>query len=338
MIAIIIVGYNSRRYLRDCFISIKKSTLRDYKIIFVDNNSLDNSIEFVKKNYPGVIVIKNKENYGFAKANNIGIQKALELGAEYVFLLNPDTTIDKDCLVVLQKQADQKTILQPLILLHKGKKTNLVNTAGGVLHYLGFSYCGHYKEQADKFIQKKEIALASGAGMFIPAKILAKIGFFDENFFMYHEDVDLCWRARVAGYQIKLIPKARVWHQYSFIRNKMKIFYTERNRFIFLFKNLEPKTLLLILPALAINEFLVCLYALINFWFITKLRCYASILSSMSEIIKNRRQINKIRKMRDFQLKNFLKPELHFDEVKITPPRLYNRILGGYWRIISHLV
>ena len=276
-------------------------------------------------------MIENKENYGFAKGNNIGIQKAFELGAKYIFLLNPDTIIDKDCLRVLRENADKKTILQPLILLYDKKKTGLVNTAGNSLHFLGFSYCGDYKKKAAEFDKKKEIPLASGAGMFIPVGIFKKIGFFDEKFFLYHEDVDFSWRARMFGYNIKLIPEAKVWHKYEFSKNKNKFFYFERNRLLFLIKNFQIKTLILISPLFLIHEFIGYLYALRNGWFFHRLKAFLSFLILLPDAFKKRYYIQRKRKIPDRLLKQYLIAEIDFPEIKIPSQKLYNNLLKGFW-------
>ena len=259
MISIIIVGYNSLKYLDDCLSSLFESSYKNFEVIFVDNNSKDSSMSFIKKAFSTVEIIESKKNLGFAGGNNLGIKKALKNKSEYIFLLNPDTIIDKDCLEKLINKADDRTILQPLILLHENsKKTNLINTTGGYLNFLGFSYCSDYRLDK-KMAKEKDIAIASGAAVFIPAEILRKIGLFDESFFMYHEDVDLFWRARLFGHNIKLLPNALVWHKYSFSKNNKKIFYVERNRLLFLYKNFELKYWILILPIFIFNEIIVVL-------------------------------------------------------------------------------
>ena len=340
MIAIIILGYNNKHYLRDCFKNIQSSTYKKYQIVFVDNNSTDGSIEYTRKYYPDIIVIKNANNYGFAKGNNIGIKYALnKLKAKYVFILNPDTILDKNCLQWLIKKADGQTILQPLILLHQnGKKTNLINTSGSVLHYLGFSYCGDYKKPTSiyKSVKEKEITGASGAAIFVPEKIFRKIGLFDEIFFLYHEDIDLSWRARLAGYSIKLIPAAKIWHKYSFSRNKKKLYFVERNRLMFLIKNFQLKALLLIVPALIISEILLLLYSFLTGWGVLKLKSYWQILINFGKILSSRKSTD--RKLDDHLLKKYICPEIEFSEVKIAGLNFYNYISKVYWNIINKLM
>jgi len=337
MISIVIVGYNSKADLKDCLPSVFASSYKNFKIIFVDNGSQDKSLEFVKKNFPKVITIRNV-NSGYAGGNNIGIKKALELKSDHVFLLNPDTIIDDNCLYELMKKADKNTILQPLVLLNtNGKNTDLINTTGGYLNFLGFSYCSDYKENKSKALEK-DIATASGVAVLIPINILKKIGLFDESFFMYLEDVDLFWRARLFGFNIRLVPNSLVWHKYSFSKNRDKMFYANRNRLLFLYKNFSAKYLILTLPMAIINEILLVLYSLINCWFWQKIKVYFSVLTLLkSSSVQRKINLPHIKKQ-ERKLKRFIGPEISFSEVENPLFAPYNLILNAWWSIIKRLV
>lgn len=335
MIAILIVGYKSKNDLSECLGSIYGSSYKKFRVFFLDNFP-DGSVEYIKTNYPKVEIVANEKNLGYAGGNNKLIKKAIEQKAEYIFVLNPDTIIDPECLKMLASKANNSTILQPLLLIHNGKKkTNLINSAGNILNFLGFSYCGDYKINRKEIVNDKNIALASGAAIFIPSKIIKKIGSYDESFFMYHEDVDLNWRARIFGYNIKLIKDAVVWHKYSFSRNKNKMFYAERNRLLFLYKNFSLKYLLLILPAFIINEILVTVYAIFAGWGMQKLKATFTAIKMMPSEKKQRKlQLAKI-KQRQSEMKKLLSSKIAFSELSnsfIFWP--YNVTIGFYWKLI----
>lgn len=335
MISIIIVGYNSKKYLDDCLSSIFNSNYKNSRVIFVDNNSTDDSIKFIKNKFRKVIIVKSKENLGFAGGNNLGIKKAIEMKTDYIFLVNPDTITERECFEILIKNANTKTILQPLILLYKnGHKTKIVNTTGGILNFLGFSYCSDYKKDAKEIIDKN-IPLASGAGVFIPSEVFRKIGFFDENFFMYHEDVDLFWRARMSGFEIELISSAIIWHKYSFSRNINKMFYFERNRLLFLYKNFSVKYLGLIFPMFIINEFLMLLYSLFSGWFWLKLNSYVSIFKLLKKESNQRKEIIANKIISDKLLKRFIVSDISFSEIRSIFFAPYNFLLKIYWKLIN---
>jgi hypothetical protein len=337
MISVVIVGYNSKNDLKTCLSSVYKSTYKQFRVIFVDNSSSDGSVEFVRTKYPKVDIISNK-NSGFAGGGNIGIKRAIKLKTDYIFLLNPDVTIEPDCFKKLIARIDQKTILQPLILLNiKGKNTHLVNTTGDYLNFLGFCYCNDYRADQTA-IKEKDIVIASGAAALIPIGILETIGLLDKNFFMYHEDADLFYRAHLYGFNIKLMPNALAWHQYSFSRNKGKMFYADRNRLLFLYKNFSSKYLILILPMMIINEVLMIVYSLFSGWFLKKIQVYFSVLSLLkSSSIQRRKNLPYIKK-REREIKRFIGAEISFSEIKSPLFTPYNLILKIYWALIKPLI
>jgi len=337
MVSIIIVGYNSEKYLKECLESVFASSYNKFEVIFVDNNSQDNSKEYIEKNFPRVNLINSKDNLGFAGGNNIGIKKAISDKSDYIFLLNPDTIIDQNCLGKLVEKADGETILQPLILLHDGKqKTDLINSAGNILNFLGFSYCGSYKKKRSEIISDKDIPVASGAAMFIPVKIIKKIGAFDESFFMYHEDVDLSWRAMIAGHNIRLTRDSLIWHKYSFSRNKNKMFYTERNRILFIIKNFSLRHLLLTAPMQLIITLALLLYfasdGIILSWF----RIQFAVIKSLPALLQEKRKIIKTIPPQD--LRRFLSGSLNFSELNSRPFRVLDKASTIYWKLIISLL
>jgi len=334
-VGIIIVGYNSKQYLPECFDSIYASTFPHFTLFFVDNHSSDQSVEFVQNHYPKAMVIRNIANLGFAEANNRGIKQALSQGADYVFLLNPDTVLDKKCLELLIDQANPKTILQPLVLLHDGAKTDLVNTTGNHLNFLGISYVGDYRKNRSS-ITKTDIVSASGAAMLVPKEICQKIGLLEESFFMYVEDMDWCWRARIAGFQIVLAPHAYVWHKYRFLVNPKKFQWVERNRLLFLLRNFQGRTLLLITPAVLLNELLTILYAAKNGWLVSKLNSYRLVIGQLPQVMKARGRLRRVKTDRD--LKYLISSDLGFEEIKIPLLGPYNHFLRFYWALIYPLI
>ncbi len=334
MIAIIVIGTNNLSFLPDCFRSISRSDYRNYTIIYVDNGSTDGSVEYVKNNFPDTMIIENKANLGFPEANNVGIRKAIKLGARYVMILNPDTLVDSRCLSSLMAKANDKTILQPLILLHDGHKTNLVNTGGNILHILGFSYCGDYRLDA-RLIKEKSIALSSGAAALIPMAIIKKVGLFDDTFFLYHEDVDLFWRSRMYGFDIVLEPKALIWHKYSYSRNLNKMYYVERNRLAFITKNFQLRTILLLLPLGFMTELAMLVYSLKEGWFSKKAASYFGYIKMVPILLRKREKIQKNRKKSDRELlTNYGSSVLNFSEVTIPAARYLNNLIDAYWHFI----
>jgi len=240
-IAVIIVSYNGQKYFSDLFASLREQTLPAEKIVIVDNNSQDDSVAYIQKNFSEATLIASKENLGFAGGNNLGIKKAFEGNPDYIFMLNQDTVCDSRCLEILAKKAqteDNFFAAQPLIMCWP-PEDNLIQTSGNRLHFLGFGYSGNYKEKAvSRLIRKidQSPAYLSGAALFIRSSVLKKIGLLDEDLFLYHEDTDLCWRAKLQGYSLKVFSEAVVYHKYTEAISRNRWFWSERNRLLFLLK------------------------------------------------------------------------------------------------------
>lgn len=247
-VSIIIVTFNSEKYILNCIESIFKNTTDiNYEIIVVDNKSEDNTIQILKNNYPEIIIIENKFNYGFAKANNIGIK---ESNSKYVFLLNPDTILINDVISILytfmeeEKNIDVSccgsTIFNEDKTLQEsfGKFPSLKQ----ILFELGLKsiFSNFYNEKLStgfknyKF-ELREVEHIIGAGMFIRKDIFNKIGYFDEDFFLYYEETELCYRMKKNNLKLFYIPEAKLLHykgkSESPSINKLKII--EESKYLF---------------------------------------------------------------------------------------------------------
>lgn len=333
--AIIIVNWNGKEYLKSCLDSIKNQTHQDFHIFLVDNNSTDSSLETAKR-YKNLTIIKNKENYGFAKGNNIGICEALKNGYKYVVLVNLDTVAEKNWLknLVLTANEDSVGAVQSKILIYG---SNLINSLGNDLHYLGFSYCGEYKKP-DHPLEKRDITLGSGASLLLKADVLKKIGLMDENFFMYLEDADLSFRIWEAGWRVVVEPKSVIYHKYHFSRNKKKFYFSERNRLYFVAKNYGLKTIILLSPAFIAIELCMLVYSLFGGWIHYKIKSYFDFAINFRYILRERKKILSIKTKKDAELKHLMKSDLHFEEVKIPLENILNRLLRIYWFIFSRFI
>ncbi|MGC9048992.1 MAG: glycosyltransferase family 2 protein [Patescibacteria group bacterium] len=360
-IAVIIPVYNGRDYLPDCLNSLKEQTLSPAQIIVVDNASIDGSQELLAKfkiQNSKLKIIRNNANFGFAKACNQGIEEAIKNGADYVFLLNQDTVCERDCLEKLlsamensssnsrefgnEKLEQKKQIfaIQPLILLWNNK--NLVQTSGCRIHFLGFGYSGDYKKNPESLIlnlKSKEIPYSSGAAMFINVKILEEVGFFDEDFFLYHEDLDLCLRARFLNYQIVLAPQTIVYHKYIERILRHRWYWSERNRQLTLLKFYKWPTLILIFPCWLLMECGVLFYSLMTGWLDLKIKSYFSVLIQLPKTLIKRRRIQKNRKISDRQMSKFLEAKFNFAGVEHPFIKfIANPIFSNYWKILKRII
>lgn len=258
LVSIIIVNWNGLKYLKNCFESVINSNYKNYEIVFVDNGSTDGSIEFVMNNYPQTIIIENKENLGFAEANNQGINAS---SGDYILFLNNDTIVTETFLIelvnILKDNINIGACQSKMLLMGQ---PNILDATGSFLTPTGFlQHEGIYEVDTGQYNQTREIFSAKGACMIVRRSVLDKVGVFDKDFFAYFEETDLCWRIWLAGYKIIFVPDSLIYHKMGGTSTKMNIpfieFHSFKNRISSLLKNLSAVNLIKIMP---IHIFLCC--------------------------------------------------------------------------------
>jgi GT2 family glycosyltransferase len=203
---------------------------------------------------------------------------------------------------------------------------------------LGFGYSGDYKKKVKPKVIKKikqEPAYLSGAALFIKRVALEKTGLLDEDFFLYHEDTDLCWRAKFLGYTLKVFPEAVIYHKYTEAISRNRWFWSERNRPLVLLKFFKAPTLFLILPCFCLMELGIIFYSLLDGWFFTKIKSFLASLTQISKTLKKRREIQKTRRISDRELIKGISAK--FDFAGFEHPLIkyiVNPIFGFYWKIV----
>ncbi len=217
-IAIVILNYNTRQHLAQFLPSVLKNTPDGVRIIVADNGSPDDSVDFLKKNYPRVEVLVLEKNYGFAEGYNRALKN---VDAEFYFILNSDVELAENWLEPLleaMKNDPNLAVVQPKILSHHEKNSfEYAGAAGGWMDILGYPFCRgriffHCESDAGQYDSEQEIFWATGAAFFIRAKLYRDFGGFDGDYFAHNEEIDLCWRLKRAGFSIKCIPKSKVFH------------------------------------------------------------------------------------------------------------------------------
>lgn len=219
--------------------SLKSQAFNDFEVILVDNFSTDDSIEYVGKRYPHFVrVIRNPENYGFAKANNIGIKAAK---GKYIVVLNNDTKVAPqwlEKLVAAAEKDEQVGMCASKILSMQNPR--IIDSTGLCIYPDGTSRQRGWQEKDEgQFDDKTDVLLPSGCASLYRRAMLEQIGYFDERYFAFCEDTDLGLRARLAGWECVFVPSAVVYHHYSGSWGKQplkKIFLIERNRLLLVFK------------------------------------------------------------------------------------------------------
>lgn len=244
-ISVVILNYKLKELTLKCLKSVQSSDYPNLNIIVVDNNSGDGLQEKIV-NDKEITFIQTGDNLGYSGGNNIGIKKALELGADYIFILNPDAIVKKDTISILQKTAldSNSDILGPKVYFEDEKTIWYAGSQFDLANVLG-NHRGVDEIDSGQYDQIEETDGVTGAAMFVKADVFKKIGSFDERYFLYYEDADFCYRAKQAGLKITYVPQAVVIHknaQSTGLGTPLQDYYITRNRMLFASKFLSFRT------------------------------------------------------------------------------------------------
>jgi len=216
--AIVILNFNGREHLETFLPSVVDNTSHTAKIVVADNASTDDSVIFLKSQFPQISVIELEENYGFAGGYNRALQK---VDAQYYVLLNSDVEVPKGWLEPLIERMDKReeiTACQPKIISYSDKDCfEYAGASGGFIDKNGFPFCrgrifDHIEKDIGQHDDEREVFWASGACLAIRAEAFHQIDGFDETLFAHMEEIDLCWRLKNQGHSVFCFPDSEVFH------------------------------------------------------------------------------------------------------------------------------
>lgn len=298
-VSVVIVNYNSGDYLVDCVRSVMDSAYPSKELIVVDNASGDGSVDKMLAVFPGIKVIRNRVNLGYAGAGNIGIASAK---GEFLVIMNPDTLVESGWLESLISAASRypnAVFFQPKILLMSDRK--VLNSAGNMIHLAGFGVCrGLGTLDRNKFLEE-EVCYASGACTLIRREALHSIGPMEELFLAYGEDKDWGWRAMMMGWQSIFVPSSTILHGWSATLGETpsKFYLLEFERLLSIWKNYSKRTIVLFIPILLLVESWVLLHAAVRGWLPEKVRSYVDVFRVRKLIQERRRDVQERRIVSD---------------------------------------
>ena len=212
----IVLNWNGKEDTLECLHSLQRSTYSNLTTIVVDNGSTDGSVPAIRKVFPDLVVIENRDNSGFTGGNNIGIQHALENGAEYVWLLNNDTIIESDTLAKLVAKAESSPdfgLLSPVIHLYEDPDS--IQFYLGYVDWETYNIINFSQEEHDRHAGRSKDYTLWGTALLIKRHVLEKLGGLDDRFFAYHEDAEYCMRASREGFGITVDPTSKIFHKNS---------------------------------------------------------------------------------------------------------------------------
>lgn len=243
--AVVILNWNGSFYL-ERFLPYHVKYDGNASIVVADNNSADDSVAFVRREYPGVHVIENEHNYGFARGYNEALGK---IDARYFIIINSDVEVTEgwiEPLVSFMDKNPEAGACQPKILdFNRRGHFEYAGASGGYIDKFGFPFCrgrifDHTEPDLHQYDDVREIFWATGACMVVRADVFRKAGGFDSDFFAHMEEIDLCWRIRRLGYTIFAVPSSSVYHIGGGTLHKSnprKTYLNFRNNLAMLIKN-----------------------------------------------------------------------------------------------------
>ena len=235
------------------------------------------------------------ENLGYTGACNV---LAAQAQGEWLFFLNPDARADPTCLAMLLGAIDSASgVAGAQVLLPDSR----INAGDNPLHITGIAWSGRFGEPRE-YGPPREVASVSGAALLARAEAFREAGGMCERLFMYEDDVDLCWRLRLAGWKVMFCPDAVVWHEYEFDKGTMKWYWLERNRLWTVFSNYSAITLVLLAPLLLGTELMVLAQAIRGRWAHILLHAWGSAMLSLPDLIRWRRSVQHGRRVGDREI------------------------------------
>lgn len=248
-VSIAILNWNGRHFLQQFLPSVMASSWANREIVVIDNASTDDSVQYLRENFPSVKIVQNAANFGYTKGYNEGLK---HLTADYFVLLNSDVEVVPgwiEPVIELMESDRQIAVCQPKLLQFANRSTfEYAGAAGGWLDYLGYPFAkGRLFDVCEKdegqYDRAEPVFWASGAAMFVKSSVYNELGGLDEYFFAHQEEIDFCWRAQLAGYKVYVCPASVVYHVGGGTLpkgNARKVYLNFRNNLVMMAKNMRP--------------------------------------------------------------------------------------------------
>jgi GT2 family glycosyltransferase len=332
--SVVIVAYNSGPALVRCLQSLREEG-DEHELIVVNNGERTPEIDEAAA-MAGVRLVEPAANLGYAGGSSLGASHATH---ETLLFLNPDTTVAPGSVSALVEVLDDGSVAIAMGRLREMKRPDRLNSAGCVIHITGLAWSDRYDEPADSIDGRQEITYANGSVLAIRTALFHELGGFTPEFFLYHEDLELGWRARMRGYRIVLEPAADVFHEYDYARNVRKNYFMERNRLIFVGTAYSIRLLVVLAPVLLAAETGLVLLAWRQGWLRDKLRGWKWCAGNVRWMLRHRRSLQAGRTVPDRELAVHLTPVINPKMIPV--PRVVaagNRAVAAYWSLARRLL
>ena len=332
VVAVVVVAYGGTPLLSRCVEAILASERVTVEVYVIDNGSTDGTVASLIPS-PYLRVITPGTNLGFAGGCNLG---AAMVTSSTIAFVNPDAIVDSLALAVLANALEDKQVGIVMARLRLLDDPDLLNSSGGVVHFLGLGWASGFGLQADTVSTRSPVTGASGAAMAMSLALFRQLGGFAAPMFLYHEDLDLSLRVWLRGLRVEIVPEANVWHDYEFSRNPEKFYYLERNRWILVSSMYEYRTLIMLAPALFALEIGMVVMASLQGWLPQKLRGWKWLIQNRTWVLEHRREVQSLRVLSDREFAHLLTNRFDARQLGMPPSlRPVDWLLGQYWLLVK---
>jgi GT2 family glycosyltransferase len=301
------------------------------EIVIVDNGGGGEEIDAAAAR-ESVRIMSPGRNLGFAAGVNEGARHAT---GDVLVFLNPDTVVAPGALDGLVRPLEDREIGIVSARLRLMNQPELLNSAGNEVHVTGIAWAGLFGRPATVVDELRDVAFPTGAAMAIRRELFDELGGFTEELFMYQEDLELGWRARLRGLRVVVTPEADVYHDYEFGRNPAKQYLLERNRLVFVLSSYSPRLLLLLSPVLLSTEVAMLVLALSEGWARHKLAGWVWLLRHAGWLRQHRHETQNLRLVPDRDLAGFLSPVIAPAMIPVPAPvKAINPLVAKYWGLV----
>ncbi|MBP5241794.1 MAG: glycosyltransferase family 2 protein [Bacteroidales bacterium] len=302
-VAIVILNWNGRKMLQEFLPAVVEHSATA-QIVVADNGSTDDSLDFLRTNYPQIQLVINDKNYGFAEGYNKALAK---VDADYYVILNSDVEVTPNWIepvVELMESDENIAICQPKLLSHINRENfEYAGGAGGFIDRFGYPFCrgrvfSTLEKDLGQYDDVREVFWATGAAMFVKAPVFHQLGGFDGDFFAHMEEIDFCWRAKNSGYKVMYCPTSKIYHVGGGTlppSSPFKTFLNFRNNFALLYKNLRRISIAYVFPARIVLDYVAAVRFLTEgkpkeFWAVV--RAHFAFYGMVPSLTRKRRKMD----------------------------------------------
>ena len=333
-LGIVLVAYDNADSIGQLLEALGDEKRSGDRIVLVDNHPSQACAAVAEQIAAADLVIRS-QNVGFGAGCNQGAA-AIEDEVELLLFLNPDSSPEPGAINRLREGGKEEwAAWSGLLLLSDGR----INAAGNTVHLSGLSWCAGYGEEPGDFRPAPAPVALSGANLVVRAQAWKRVGGFAPDYFLYYEDTDLSFRLRLLGFELGIVPEARITHDYEFDKSRQKWFFLERNRYLFILRTWPLSVLIVLAPLHVVNELGLWLVSIFQGRLLIRIRALASFLRMLPRLLRQRRGISRQRVVSAQECLRMLEPRIDTPLLsRLVRGRAISAVFSAYYKAAAFVL